>query len=46
MSIKSLTKERMETLLNQIKNKKGVLDSLKASTAAELWSQDLMDLKL
>ncbi len=41
MSIRSLTKERMEKLLNQIKEAKAELDLTKSSTVEQMWLKDL-----
>jgi DNA topoisomerase-2 len=41
MSIRSLTKERMDKLLAQIKEAKAELDTLKTSTVENLWLADL-----
>jgi DNA topoisomerase-2 len=44
MNIGSLTKERMEKLLEQIKNTKADLDKLKKQTPQEMWLEDLENL--
>lgn len=41
MSIRSLTKERMEKLMNEIKQKKTELDFIKSATIQEMWLSDL-----
>ncbi len=41
MSIRSLTKERMESLLNQIRSEKDKLDSIKQLSVEQIWLNDL-----
>ena len=41
MSIRSLTKERMEKLMGQIKDQKSALDVVKISTLNEMWLTEL-----
>ena len=42
MSIRSLTKERMEQLMKTIKDKKEELDKIKSSTIEKIWLNDLI----
>ena len=41
MSINSLTEERMQKLMEQIKNKKAELDLIKSQTIEQMWLTDL-----
>ena len=41
MGINSLTKDRMEKLIHQIKSQKAVLDKIKAQTIEEIWLDEL-----
>ena len=41
MSIQSLTEERMQKLLKQIKDDKSILDATKKLTIQEMWLEDL-----
>ena len=43
MSIRSLTKERMEALMKQLKQRKAELDLVKAQTPEEMWIKDMND---
>ena len=45
MSIQSLTEERMQKLMQEIKNKKVHLDEIKNSTIETLWLKDIKTLK-
>lgn len=45
MSISTLTQERMEKLMHDIKDKKVLLDTIKATTVEQMWLDDLGEVK-